>query len=115
MALEMLAQGGHVMHVYDFRVKSGAGEDFIRLFDEFDRSDENLMHKTSDQIKDGVLCRDNTNPDHFYLIGEWSSEQTHRQILAQFRAQGTLPPFMGLIEGDGFVPVYATVVAPNYE
>jgi hypothetical protein len=24
------------------------------------------------QVKDGVLCRDAADADHFYLIGEWA-------------------------------------------
>ena len=114
MALEKLAQTGHVMHVYDFRVKPGTGEKFINEFDVFDVSDENLMHKSSAQIKDGVLCRDTTDPDHFYLIGEWASIEAHRAILTEMREGGDPPPFLQYIEGDGFLPVYAEVVAPTY-
>src|SRR5579872_5489076 len=71
MALVSLAQRGNFMHVYDFRVLPGRGEDFIRAFDTFDYSDDNPMHKTPAQAKDGVLCRDVNDPDHFYLLGEW--------------------------------------------
>ena len=66
MALVPLAEKGHFMHVYDFRVKPGMGEQFIRLFNDFDYSDENPMHKSSAQVKDGVLCRDVGDPDHQY-------------------------------------------------
>ena len=113
MALEKVAQVGHVMHVYDFRVKPGTGDKFINEFDVFDVSDENLMHKSSAQIKDGVLCRDTTDADHFYLIGEWSSIEAHRAILTAMR-EGDPPGFLQYIEGDGFLPVYAEVVAPTY-
>src|SRR5579859_1910757 len=65
MALVPLAQRGNFIHVYDFRVKPGKGEEFTRLFDEFDYSDANPMHKSAAQAKDGVLCRDTTDPDHF--------------------------------------------------
>ena len=65
MALEPLAKRGNYFHIYDFRVKPGRGDEFIRLFDAFDYSDENPMHKSSAQVKDGVLCRDVDDPDHF--------------------------------------------------
>ncbi len=114
MALEKLARVGHVMHVYDFRVRPGTGGAFIEAFDVFDVSDENLMHKSPAQVKDGVLCRDTTDPDHFYLIGEWASIEAHRAILTEMRDSGDPPPFLQYVEGDGFRPVYAEVVAPIY-
>ena len=70
MTLEALAKKGHYFHIYDFRVKPGTGEEFIELFNEFDYSDVNPMHKSPAQVKDGVLCRDTEDADHFYLIGE---------------------------------------------
>ena len=69
MALIPLAAMGNFIHVYDFRVKPGTGDEFIRLFDAFDYSDANPMHKSPAQVKDGVLCRDVGDPDHFYLLG----------------------------------------------
>jgi len=109
MALQPLATKGNFFHIYDFRVKPGTGEEFIRLFDEFDYSDANPMHKSSAQVKDGVLCRDVTDPDHFYLVGEWSDIQIHagiRTVLA-----GMKPAFVGLIEGGKFIPTYAEIVS----
>ena len=85
MALEPLAKKGNFFHVYDFRVKPGSGERFIDLFNEFDYSDVNPMHKSSAQVKDGVLCRDVDDPDHFYLIGEWRDIDEHRRIRATVR------------------------------
>ena len=70
MSLVALATKGNYFHVYDFRVKPGTGDEFIEKFDEFDYSDGNPMHKSPAQVKDGVLCRDTEDPDHFYLIGE---------------------------------------------
>jgi hypothetical protein len=32
------------------------------------------------QLKDGVLCRDAADADHFYLIGEWADIEEHRRI-----------------------------------
>ena len=109
MALEPLAKSGNFFHIYDFRVKPGKGEEFIKLFDEFDYSDENPMHKSSAQVKDGVLCRDVTDPDHFYLVGEWSDIEVHariRKMLVELR-----PTFVSLIEGGKFVPTYAEIVS----
>jgi hypothetical protein len=109
MALEPLAQRGNYFHIYDFRVKPGKSEEFIKLFDEFDYSDANPMHKSSAQVKDGVLCRDVNDPDHFYLVGEWSDIEVHariRKMLVELR-----PTFVSLIEGGKFVPTYAEIVS----
>ena len=111
MALVSLAQRGNFIHVYDFRVKPGKGEEFIKLFDEFDYSDANPMHKSAAQVKDGVLCRDTTDPDHFYLLGEWKDINVHRDILKVLREMH--PQFVHLVDGGPakFVPVYAEVVS----
>lgn len=111
MALVALAQRGNFVHVYDFRVKPGKGEEFIRLFDDFDYSDANPMHKSAAQAKDGVLCRDVTDPDHFYLLGEWRDIKVHADILKVLR--GMHPEFVHLIEGGpaNFKPTYAEVVS----
>ncbi|HUK09571.1 MAG TPA: hypothetical protein VLX09_16985 [Stellaceae bacterium] len=109
MALEPLAKRGHYFHIYDFRVRPGTGDEFIRLFDEFDYSDANPMHKSSAQVKDGVLCRDVSDPDHFYLVGEWADIEVHakiRKLLVEMK-----PAFVGLIEGGKFVPTYAEIVS----
>jgi hypothetical protein len=110
MALVPLAKGGNYMHIYDFRVKPGTGDRFIKLFDEFDYSDANPMHKSSAQVKDGVLCRDVNDPDHFYLLGEWADIEVHAKI-RKILAEELKPAFVGLIEGKGFVPTYAEVVS----
>jgi len=110
MALVSLAKAGNYMHIYDFRVKPGTGERFIKLFDEFDYSDANPMHKSSAQVKDGVLCRDVNDPDHFYLLGEWADIEVHAKI-RKILAEELKPEFVSLIEGKGFIPVYAEVVS----
>ena len=110
MAVRPLAQQGNFLHVYDFRVKAGTGAEFRRLFEEFDHSGKNPMHESPAQVSDGVLCQDENDPDHFYLIAEWSDKAAHRALLAQIKA-GPRPAFLDLIEGDDFVPIYADVVA----
>ena len=107
MTLEALAKRGNFFHVYDFRVKPGTGEEFIRLFNEFDYSDENPMHKSPAQVKDGVLCRDTEDADHFYLIGEWRDIDVHREILKTMAS--LRPEFIALVDGS-FVPTYAEIV-----
>ena len=111
MALVSLCQAGNFVHVYDFRVKPGRGDEFIRLFDTFDYSDANPMHKSKAQAKDGVLCRDVGDPDHFYLLGEWRDIKVHAQILVELAAMK--PEFVGLVEGGPakFKPIYAEVVS----
>jgi hypothetical protein len=110
MAMVPLAERGNFMHVYDFRVQPGKGEEFIKLFDEFDYSDTNPMHKSRAQAKDGVLCRDTNDPDHFYLLGEWRDIKVHAEILKVLRE--LKPVFVGLIDGGpaNFKPIYAEVV-----
>ena len=108
MAKEPLAAVGHVIHVYDFRVKPGSGNRFIDLFNEFDYSDENPMHKSSAQVKDGVLCRDVDDEDHFYLIGEWRDIEIHREIRKEMVEMA--PEFVTLLETLPFEPVYAEIV-----
>ena len=110
MALVPMGKKGNFVHVYDFRVKPGTGEQFVRLFDDFDYSDINPMHKSSAQVKDGILCRDTEDPDHFYLLGEWADVNVHRQILQQLRNE-VRPEFVTLIEGGKFVPTYAEIVS----
>ena len=111
MALIPLAKRGNFLHIYDFRVLPGKGEEFIEKFNKFDYSDENPFHKTPAQIKDGVLCRDTEDPDHFYLIAEWADIDEHRRIRA-FVAANMKPDFVQLVEGGHakFVPVYGEIV-----
>ena len=67
------------------------------------------MHKSPAQVKDGVLCRDTEDADHFYLIGEWKDIDVHREIRRQLSEQ-IRPDFVALIEGGNFVPTYAEIV-----
>jgi len=94
--------------VYDFRVKPGTGEDFIHLFNEFDYSDINPMHKSPAQVKDGVLCRDVEDEDHFYLIGEWRDIEIHKEIRKEMIEMA--PEFVALVDSGPFIPVYAEIV-----
>ena len=57
MALIPLATQGNYLHIYDFRVKEGMIKEFIRLFNEFDYGDDNPMHKSPAQVRDGVLVQ----------------------------------------------------------
>jgi quinol monooxygenase YgiN len=109
MALEPLAKKGNFFHVYDFRVEPGTGDEFIDLFNEYDYSDDNPMHKSSAQVKDGVLCRDTEDEDHFYLIGEWRDIDVHRAI-RETMAERIRPGFIKLVVGGSFVPTYAEIV-----
>ena len=58
MAQEPLANEGNFLHIYDFRVKPGTGDEFIALLNKFDYSGHNPMHASAAQVKDGALCRD---------------------------------------------------------
>lgn len=111
MAQEPLAQRGNVLHIYDFRVKPGTEEEFIRQFEEFDYGDDNPMHKSPAQRKDGVLCRDPQDPQRFFLIAEWASIEEHARILPVLKAMK--PAFIQHIEGGpaAFKPLYVEVVS----
>ncbi len=112
MSLIPLASKGNFFHIYDFRVKPGTGEKFLREFEEFDYSDINPMHKSPAQVKDGVMLRDTTDPDHFFLIGEWADIEVHAEILKEMVKMNL--SFINYIEDldkGAFKPVYAEVVS----
>ena len=109
MAQEPLATKGNFLHIYDFRVTPGHEEEFIRLFEEFDYSDGNPMHKSKAQVKDGVLCRDTEDPQRFFLIAEWSDIVEHAKI-RKVLANELKPAFIKYIEGGKFIPKYVEVV-----
>jgi hypothetical protein len=67
-------------------------------------------HRSHAQVKDGVLCRDATDLDHFYLIGEWADIEEHRRI-RELVAREIKPEFVQLIEGGHFAPSYAEIVS----
>jgi hypothetical protein len=110
MAQEPLATKGNFLHIYDFRVMKGKEAEFIRLFETFDYSDGNPMHKSSAQVKDGVLCRDTEDPQRFFLIAEWSDIEEHARI-RKILANEIKPEFIKYIEGGKFIPKYVEVVS----
>jgi hypothetical protein len=110
MALVPLAAKGNYFHVYDFKVTPGRGDEFVELFNKFDYGDNNPIHRSNAQVKDGVLCRDAADSDHFYLIGEWTDIEEHRRI-REFVAREIKPEFVHLIESGGFEPKYAQIVS----
>ena len=114
MAQEPLATKGNFLHIYDFRVQAGQEAEFIRLFEEFDYSDGNPMHKSAAQVKDGVLCRDTEDPQRFFLIAEWADIEEHARI-RRILANEIKPEFIRLIEGGKFVPKYVEVVSSTPE
>ena len=111
MTKEAFAMVGHIVHIYDFRVKPGQGDQFIKGWDAADKSGQNPMHKSSAQVKDGVLCRDQNDPDHFYLLGEWTDRDAHFAVWKPRFGEGALPNHFRFLEKDEFVPLYADVVA----
>jgi hypothetical protein len=110
MAQAPLAQKGNFLHIYDFHVAAGQEAEFVRLFEEFDYSDGNPMHKSSAQVKDGVLCRDVEDPQRFFLIAEWADIEEHAKI-RKILANEVKPEFIKHIVGGRFVPKYVEVVS----
>jgi hypothetical protein len=90
--------------------KPGRGDALVELFNKVDYGENNPFHRSRAQVKDGVPCRDAADPDHFYLIGEWSDIEEQRRI-REFVAREIDPEFMQLIEGGHFVPTYAQIVS----
>ena len=112
MPQEPLGKKGNYFHIYDFHVKPGTGEEFLRKFELFDYSDDNPMHKSPAQVKDGVMLRDVTDADHFYLIAEWADVEEHARILKELVKLA--PEFVTYIEDldkGAFVPKYAQIVS----
>lgn len=114
MAQLPIANKGNFLHIYDFHVKKGHEDEFIASFEQFDYSDGNPMHKSSAQVKDGVLCRDVDDPQHFWLIAEWSSVEEHSKI-RKLLAEQIKPEFVKYIEGTRFIPKYGEVVSATPE
>ena len=106
---EPLARIGNFIHVYDFYTKPGTSDEFVRLFVEWDQGGSNPMHGPAEQVREGVLCRDENNPDHFYLLGEWSDKDVHRGLLK--RLHESRPRFQELLRDGPLRPIYADVVA----
>ena len=113
MAQEPLARRGNFLHIYDFRIRPGTEAEFVRLFEQFDYSDGNPMHKSKAQIRDGVLCRDTEDPLRFFLIAEWASIEEHARILPLLKEMK--PEFINFIEGGKFIPKYVEVVSSTPE
>ena len=112
MVRPTLGQKGNFFHIYDFRVKPGTGPEFVRLFEEFDYSDANPMHKSWAQVKDGVLLKDTKDPDHYYLIAEWSDIEEHQRVRDLLR--GMHQDFLAFIvdlDKGAFEPRYAEIVS----
>lgn len=110
MALIPLATQGNFLHIYDFHVDPDHIDEFVALFNEFDYSDGNPMHKSSAQVKDGVLCQDVTDKTHFWLIAEWSDIEEHARI-RKILANELKPAFIKHIKGSGFIPAYAKIIS----
>jgi hypothetical protein len=110
MALVPIASQNNYLHIYDFKVDPNHIDDFIRLFNEFDYSDGNPMHKSAAQVKDGALVQDVADPTRFWLIGEWADIQEHARI-RRILAEELRPAFIKHIVGGKFVPAYGKVVS----
>lgn len=107
-----LAEKGNFIHIYDFRVKPGMADEFIRRFTEFDQAEDNPMHHAAGQVKDGILCQDENDPEHFYLLAEWRDKDEHRSIRKKL-VETMRPEFLDLVldvDKGSYVPIYADVV-----
>lgn len=110
MAQIPLATKGNYFHVYDFRVKPGMAKKFVEVFEAHDYRDDNPFHASPGQVKDGVVAQDVDDPDHLYLIGEWSDIVAHAALRKEQMNSGEKPEFMDYIVPGTFKPVYAKIV-----
>jgi hypothetical protein len=111
MALEALAREGHFFHIYDFRIRDDVEPGaFVASFNRFDYSDDNPMHRSPAQVKDGVLVQHVNDPRRFWLIGEWRDIEEHARI-RRVLADSIRPEFIAMIEGGRFVPEYGRIVS----
>jgi hypothetical protein len=110
MAQIPLATKGNYFHVYDFRVKPGMATKFVEAFEAHDYRDDNPFHHSPAQVKDGVVAQDVDDPDHLYLIGEWSDIVAHAALRKEQMQSGEKPAFMDMIVPGTFKPVYAKIV-----
>lgn len=111
MALEPLAREGHFFHIYDFRIRDDIEpQAFIASFNRFDYSDDNPMHRSSAQVKDGVLVQHVSDSRRFWLIGEWRNIEEHARI-RKVLAEAIRPEFVAMIEGGRFIPEYGRIVS----
>ena len=109
MVKEMLAQTGDRVHIY--RVKPGIGGKFVRRFHRIDQSGTNAFHHSPALVKDGVLCRDDSDPYRFCLLGEWTSKEAHQEIFKRRFGSDIIAEHMQLVIGQKITPIYTTVVA----
>ena len=56
MALTALADKGNVLHIYDFRVKPGSEDEFIRLFEQFDYSMASAIAMIMAAVQFGIVA-----------------------------------------------------------
>ena len=112
--LRRCSDGDHdvFMFCYDFRVRPGSGDEFAREFDAWDQSELNWFHEDPDQVQEGVLYRDDVDPDHFLLIGIWNGRESHRR--ARARLEQDTPAWLTAYLEDGsrsFRPSYFSIAA----
>jgi hypothetical protein len=68
------------------------------MFESFDCSDGNPMHKCPIQVKERPPCRYTEDPRRFFLLVEWSAIEERARIRRVF-ADEIKPDFIVLIEG----------------
>jgi hypothetical protein len=92
--------------LYEIRTKRGKGKEFSDAFHAWDYGGENPFHTSPDQVKEGILYRDRTDPDRFVLVAWWKGD-SHPPMLAKLRENP--PPWMALAEGP-VTPQYLDIV-----
>ena len=65
--------------------------EFKHAFEEWDHSDQNLMHSTPGIVHEGILYQSENDENRFYLIGIWNNRENHQGLPSPSCATCTPP------------------------
>jgi quinol monooxygenase YgiN len=101
-----LPEGSFAFH-YILQAKPGQAEAFKHAFEEWDHSDQNLMHSTPGIVHEGILYQSENDENRFYLIGIWNNRENHRTAVAKLRDMH--PAWLDLLDTP-LVPEYLQII-----
>ena len=101
-----LPPGSWAFH-YMLRTKPGNAEEFMRVFHEWDYSDQNIVHKADGVVHEGILYQSEEDENRFYLIGIWNNRESHKEVVAKVRDMH--PDWLDLLETP-LVPEYLKII-----
>ena len=103
MPQQPLASKGNYFHIYDFWVKPGTGDKFLKEFEDFDYSDDNPMHKSPAQVKENRVAAKKQDVVRRVKTGE--GKMDWRPILCETNAsRGMVSKIQQALYNQGFDP-----------